>query len=126
MPSLQRFLVRDCLGWGVLLWVVGYILGFALYPVVPTEMIGWYVMPLGLLITCLVLWRWVDVDDLMRATVLGAAWCAIAIGLDYLFIVKLLAPNDGYYKPDVYLYYASALLLPVGAAFLRRRVPAAP
>ena len=47
-------------------------------------------------------------------------WAVLAIVLDYIFIVKLLAPVDGYYKLDVYLYYANCLLLPLAAAALRR------
>lgn len=121
MSSQRRFLVRDCLGWGALLWLIGYVLGFALFPLVPTEKIGWYVMPAGLLVTCLVLWRGVRVDNLLPAAALGVAWCTIAVVLDYLFIVKLLDPPDGYYKTDVYLYYASALVLPIAAALVRRR-----
>lgn len=123
--STKRFLIRDCLGWAVLLWIIGYVLGFVFFPLVPMEMIGWYVMPIGLAITCYVLWKWVRVDVLSRAAVLGIAWCLIAIVLDYLFIVKLLNPSDGYYKLDVYLYYASALLLPLAAALIRRRLHAA-
>ncbi|HEY1303237.1 MAG TPA: hypothetical protein VGF24_06790 [Vicinamibacterales bacterium] len=33
--------------------------------------------------------------------------------LVYLFIVKALKPADGYYKLDVYLYYALTFLIPV-------------
>lgn len=121
MQSLLRLLVRDGLGWGFALWLIGYLLGFLFYPLVPMQMIGWYVMPIALLVTCLVLWRWVRVDDVGRAALIGLAWFLIAVVLDYIFIVKLLNPADGYYKPDVYLYYASCLLLPLAAALLRRR-----
>ena len=51
---------------------------------------------------------------------LGVVWSAIAIICDYLLIVKLLNPPDGYYKPDVYLYYLLTLALPVAATWLRR------
>ncbi len=118
---MQRFLLRDCLGWGLLLWSFGYALGFLFFPLVPAETIGWYIMPIGLAATALVLWRWVRVGSLPQAIALGAAWCAIAVLLDYVFIVKLLDPADGYYKPDVFIYYVSALLLPPLAALFRRR-----
>lgn len=118
---MRRFLLRDCLGWGFLLWILGYVLGFVFYPLVPTAVIGWYIMPIGLAVTCFVLWRFALVDTMVLAVVLGVAWCSIAVVLDYLFIVKLLNPSDGYYKPDVYLYYASALLLPVAAQWVRQR-----
>ena len=78
-------------------------------------------MPIGLVATAFVLWKFVRVRSFPQALVLGIIWCALAVVLDYLFIVLLLSPSDGYYKLDVYLYYASALLLPLAAAVLRRR-----
>ncbi len=113
-------LLRDGLGWGLLLWLIGFVLGMLFYPLVPAEVIGWYVMPLGLLTTIFVLWKWVRVSSLGHALLVGLVWAALAIGLDYIFIVKLLHPADGYYKLDVYLYYLSCLLLPLGAALLRQ------
>jgi hypothetical protein len=85
------------------------------------NLIGWYVMPIGLAFTALVLWKWVRADTLAAGLVIGVTWCVIAVILDYVFIVKLLNPPDGYYKLDVYLYYASAFLMPVLAAALRRK-----
>ena len=105
----------------MLLWLFGYLLGFVFFPFVPTAVLGWYIMPVGLAVTCLVLWRYVQVDRLVPAVIVGSVWCLLAIGLDYVFLVKLLNPSDGYYKLDVYLYYVSALILPVAAAVVRGR-----
>jgi hypothetical protein len=117
---MSSFLVRDVLGWGLLLWLVGYALGFVFYAFVPPAQIGWYVLPLGIALTCLVLWRWVRIDAIGNAVLLGVGWSVIAIVFDYVFIVRLLSPPDGYYKLDVYLYYVLCLVLPVAAAWLRR------
>jgi hypothetical protein len=116
-----KFLIRDVLGWGLLLWLVGYLLGFLFFAFVPVALIGWCVMPFGIALTCLVLWRSVRVRDWPAALLLGIGWSAIAVVCDHVFIVKLLAPPDGYYKFDVYLYYLLMLVLPLGAAGLRRR-----
>ncbi|NVN86505.1 MAG: hypothetical protein HXX15_10500 [Rhodopseudomonas sp.] len=116
-----KFLIRDVLVWGLLLWLVGYLLGFAFYALVPVALIGWYVMPFGIATTCLVLWRWVRVSRWRDALLLGIGWSVIAVVCDYAFIVKLLAPPDGYYKLDVYLYYLLMLALPMAAAALRRK-----
>jgi hypothetical protein len=116
---MNRFALRDVLGWGVALWLFGYVLGFVFYGSVPLPMIGWYIMPFGIAATCLVLWRWVHPADWITALMLGIGWSVIAIVLDYFGIVKLLAPPDGYYKLDVYLYYLLTLLLPLGAFWLR-------
>jgi hypothetical protein len=117
---MGSFIKRDVLGFGLFLWLVGYLLGFVFYAFVPTALIGWFVMPLGIGLTCLVLWKWVRVASMRDAVLLGIAWSAIAIAGDYLFIVRLLSPPDGYYKPDVYLYYLITLALPIVAALIRR------
>lgn len=36
-----------------------------------------------------------------------------------MFIVKALKPTDGYYKPDVYLYYALTIAIPLVAGWRR-------
>jgi hypothetical protein len=41
-----------------------------------------------------------------------AAWMAIAVVLDYIFIVLLFQAT--YYGPDVFVYYALTFLIPVG------------
>jgi hypothetical protein len=101
------------LGWGFLLWLIGYLLGFVFFAFVPAVLIGWYVMPFGFAITCVVLWKWINLDTMQNTILLGIGWCIIAVLCDYLFLVKLLNPADGYYKLDVYLYYLLTLLLPL-------------
>jgi hypothetical protein len=113
--NVSSFIKRDVLGWGLLLWFAGYLLGFVFYAILPTALIGWFVMPIGSGLACVVLWKWCRVDSIGASLLLGAAWSAIAI-------VKLLNPPDGYYKPDVYLYYLITLVLPLAAARLRRGV----
>ena len=120
--NINNFVMRDVLGWGAILWFIGYLLGFAFYAFVPSAMIGWYVMPIGIAITCFVLWEWVHLDWIRDAFMLAIGWSTIAIVCDYLFIVKLLNPPDGYYKLDVYLYYLLTFTLPIAAVSLRRRL----
>ena len=45
--------------WGFVLWLFGYILGFVFFAFVPKEMIGWFVMPLGIVATLFVLLKWI-------------------------------------------------------------------
>ena len=115
-----RFYLRDCLAAGLGLWLFGYLLGITFFFIMPAEMIGWFITPIGLVVTGLVLWKWVHVGTLTDGVLIGLSWAAIAIVLDYLFIVRLLHPIDGYYKLDAYLYYASAFLMPVIAASVKR------
>jgi len=123
--SLSNVFVRDMLGWGLLLWLFGYLLGFAFYGFVTPAFIGWYVMPLGIAVTCLVLWKRVRIASMSNAVLLGVGWSVIAIVCDYIFIIKLLNPPDGYYKLDVYIYYILTFALPVGATWLRRQTDVA-
>lgn len=116
--------LRDRLGWGILLWLVGYLLGIALYFVVPPAMIGWVIAPVGAVLTVVVLRTRVHARAVEDYIVIALVWTAIAIAGDYLFIVRLFHPPDGYYKGDVYLYYALTFLLPLVIGLtpgLRRR-----
>jgi len=44
-------------------------------------------------------------DSFKYYLLLAISWTLIAIIFDYLFLVKVFKPADGYYKLDVYLYY---------------------
>jgi hypothetical protein len=118
---MKRRSVRDSLGWGFLLWFVGYVLGFVFYAFVPRSLIGWAIMPIGVAITLWVLLRKIKAMQFQYYACLGIVWALIAIVCDYLFMVVLLKPPDGYYKLDVYLYYALTLVLPLLVGSLRAR-----
>ena len=123
---MNRQLLHDSLGWGFVLWVIGYILGIVLFVTIPPALIGWVIMPFGVLIIVSVLVTRVRTYSLRDYMVLAIAWTAIAVVADYLFIVKAFNPPDGYYKLDVYLYYALTFLAPLAVAIYRRRPAALP
>ena len=110
---MDKQLLKDALGWGFALWLIGYILGMALYFVVPVPMIGWILMPIGIVITSWVLFKKVRGDSFWYYLFLGIIWALIAIVFDYFFLVKLLKPAEFYYKFDVFLYYALTFALPL-------------
>ncbi len=116
----MSFFLRNCLGWGAALWLFGYVLGFVFFAFVPADQIGWYITPFGILATAFVLWRYVRVTWLPQALAVGLVWTILAVVLDYLFLVLLLNPADGYYKLDVYLYYALTFLMPPASALIRK------
>ncbi len=116
----SRSLLRDALGWGFALWLFGYLAGVLLFFVVPTAYIGIVLTPAAVLLTVWVLLRRVRAGELARDLVIAAAWTAIAVTLDYAFIVQLLRPADGYYKPDVALYYGLTFALPIVVGWWRR------
>jgi hypothetical protein len=116
----KRFL-SDSIKWGFLLWLTGYILGIILFMLVPPHLIGWVIMPIGTAITLWVLLKKISAFELSYYFKLGAVWTLIAVILDYLFIIRLLNPEDGYYKPSVYLYYSLTLLLPLLVGWYKAR-----
>jgi len=110
---MRRRLLKDSLGWGFLLWLLGYVLGVALFFALPPSMLGWVITPIVLVITVWVLLRRVNGESLGYYAIVAVVWTAIAVVFDYLFIVKAFNPPDGYYKLDVYLYYALTFALPL-------------
>lgn len=105
--------LKNTLVWGVVLWFIGYVLGFVLFPFVSPALIGWIITPIGILITVLVLVKKIHRQTIGGYFAVACIWTLIAIVLDYFFLVKLLHPADGYYKLDVYLYYSVTFLLPL-------------
>jgi hypothetical protein len=120
---MNKQLLKDSLGWGLALWLIGYVLGIILFFLLPARLIGWAIMPIGLLITFWVLLKKVKADSLHYYLTLAIVWTAIAIVFDYLFIVETLKPADGYYKLDVYLYYATTFISPLIAVWWKKRNP---
>ncbi|HSX48746.1 MAG TPA: hypothetical protein VLE44_00630 [Candidatus Saccharimonadales bacterium] len=105
--------IKNTIIWGIVLWLIGYILGIILFAVVPHQLIGWIIMPIGIIISFWVLLKKIKFDSFQQYILAGFIWTLIAIVFDYLFLVKLFKPADGYYKMDVYIYYLLTFLLPV-------------
>lgn len=110
---MSKQFVKNALGWGLILWLIGYVLGIILIFILPPALIGWVIMPIGLSITLWVLLKKVKFDNFKFYGLLAIIWTGIAIVFDYIFIVKAFNPADGYYKPDVYLYYTLTFVVPL-------------
>ena len=110
---MNKQLLKDSIGWGIILWLIGYALGLIFFFILPVSMIGWAVMPIGLVITLWVLFKRVKASSFRYYFILSIVWTAIAVTFDYLFIIRLLNPVDGYYKLDVYVYYALTFISPL-------------
>jgi len=106
--------------WGFALWLFGYILGFVFFAFVSKELLGWYIMPFGLIAILWVLIKKIKRDGFGCYVGLGVIWTIMAIVLDYVFLVKLLNATD-YYKLDVYIYYILTLILPVVVGWYKVR-----
>lgn len=110
---MNKQFLKDSLGWGFILWLVGYALGMVLFSFVPLPAIGWVIMPIGAAITLWVLFKKVKGDKFSYYLILAIVWTVIAVVFDYFFLVKAFKPADGYYKLDVYLYYVLTFILPI-------------
>lgn len=97
--------------WGFILWLIGYVLGIIFFAFVPKDLIGWFILPIGVIITLWVLFKKIKRDSFGCYIGLGVFWVIMAMALDYIFIVKLFN-SANYYKPDVYLYYFLTFALP--------------
>src|SRR4030095_1178546 len=107
------------LGWGIALWLTGYVLGIVLFLVLPTRLLAGPSCPVGVLITLWVLSMRIKAQSLGYFAILSVVWTLIAMVFDYLFIVLLFKPQDGYYKLDVYVYYLMTCVLPLAVATAR-------
>jgi hypothetical protein len=119
--AMNKHLLMDSLGWGLILWLIGYILGFVFFFFLPPAVLGWAILPIGLALTLWVLLTRVKGTFFQYYFVLAVVWTLIAVVFDYLFLVQLLKPQDGYYKLDVYLYYFLTFVSPLAVSLWKRR-----
>ncbi len=118
---MNKRLLKNVLGWGIGLWFIGYVLGFVFFAFVPASLIGWVIMPIGVLITLWVLLNKIKNETFQQYILIAFGWTVIAVVFDYLFLVMLLKPADGYYKLDVYIYYALTCILPLTVGWYKTR-----
>jgi len=113
--------IKDTAGLGILLWLIGYITSLVLFFSPFAGIMGWILISVFTPVTVAVTWWWFRARDLslLYYAGVGIAWTAIAIVLDYLFIVLLFQAT--YYGPDVFVYYAITLLIPVLVGLVNRR-----
>lgn len=112
MKTIRQKLV-DMVGFGFLLWLIGFALGMMFFTIVPVQYLGLVISPF-----CLAATIWVCMrrfrgkgDSNAYLLAVGAVWLLIAVSFDYVFLVKAFAVQN-YYDLDVLLYYTLTLLLP--------------
>ena len=117
---MNHQLFKDAFGWGILLWLIGYVLGIILFMILPATIIGWIIMPIGIFVTLWVLFKKVKGITFRYYLFLAFGWTLIAVIFDYFFLVKVFKPIDGYYKPDVYMYYVLTFAVPLISAWRKK------
>ena len=119
---MSKQFLKDSFGWGIMLWLIGYVMGIVFFFVFPPALIGWVILPVGFIITLWVVLKKVKGDTLQYYLALAIVWIVTATVLDYLFIVKAFKPADGYYKLDVYLYYSLTFIIPLAIGWWKNRI----
>jgi hypothetical protein len=114
--------VKDTVGIGTLFWLIGYLASFGLFFSSLAGSMGWILTAIFTPVSTVITWWWFRERFLPLSyyAMVGATWTAIAVFLDYLFIVQLF--QAAYYAMDVLVYYTLTFLIPVGVgAYLNRR-----
>src|SRR4030065_814446 len=108
----KRFM--DTAGWGFILWFIGYGLGMIFLVLVPTYMIGGFVLPIGIPITIYVALKRLKNSSkhALYYLIVAITWVLIATVFDYIFIVKAFNAQN-YYDLDVFIYYILTFLIPL-------------
>ena len=109
----MKEIIKDGLGWGFLVWLIGYGLGIVFFTIVPHNLIGIFVTPIGIIVSLWVLFKKIHSKKFNHYIVLAFSWTAIAIICDYFFLVRAFTTTAVYYQWDVYVYYALTFLLPI-------------
>lgn len=117
---MNKQFLKDSLGWGFILWLIGYILGILLFIAVPQNIIGWVITPIGAVITSWVLYKKINSTSLTYYLWIAIIWVIIAIVFDYIFIVKAFK-SEQYYQLDIYLYYTLTLTLPLLIGWYKKK-----
>jgi len=110
--SVSR-LILDSLGFGILLWIVGLVIGISLTSDFP-GVVGWIVVAVLFPLSALVAYGRLRNDfSWLRTLLVATAWAGTAIVLDLTFV----APYVGaYYDISVYAYYLGMFLVPLAIA----------
>jgi len=113
--------IKDTAGLGTFFWLLGYVTSLALFFSPYAAQMGWILIAVFTPVTIAITWWWFKGRDLPLPYFVktGIAWVAIAIVLDYLFIVLLFAAT--YYGIDVFIYYALTFFIPVGVGLFLAR-----
>lgn len=106
-------IIKNNIFWGLILWVIGWVLGIVLFMTPAKDYMGWIITPIGTIITIWVLLKKIDREQYMCYLGVAIFWTVIAVVMDYFFNVLLFNIGASYYKLDIYIYYALTFILPL-------------
>jgi hypothetical protein len=118
--------IKDTLGLGAGLWLIGYLASLLLFFSPFADSMGWIITAVCTPVTIAIAWWWFRERDLPLTyfVLVGLAWTVIAIVLDYLCIVRLF--QTPYYEIDIFVYYTLTFLIPVGVGLYLQHIQGRP
>lgn len=103
----------DTVGWGLILWLVGFALGMMLFPFVPVKYIGLPILAVYIPLTIFIAYK--RFKNFGASTsyyfLVAAVWFGLALVLDYILIVRAFK-SENYYDFDAMIYYFATFLIP--------------
>jgi len=117
----KKQILVNTISWGFVLWLIGWFLGVVLFMTPLKPVMGWVISPVGILITLWVLLKKIKRERFTCYIGIAIIWTAMAVLLDYLFNVLLFNIGAGYYKLDVYFYYATTFVLPLLVGYFKMK-----
>lgn len=115
--SIKRKLM-DILGWGFILWLIGFVLGMMLFLFVPVKYIGLPILTIFIPLSIFIAYK--RFKNFSAPTsyyfLVAVVWLILALVLDYIFVVKAFKPEN-YYDFDVIVYYFATFLIPLIIGF---------
>lgn len=107
-------IITDALGFGILLWMIGFSLGMILFPFVPVAYIGLPILLIVIPLTFLVSYYRFKRKGFTKTYYLtvAALWLLIAVIFDYTFLVRGFNVQN-YYDLDIIVYYAMTFIIPL-------------
>ncbi len=113
--------IIDTLGYGLMYWMIGFILGMIFLIFVPIRYVGWPILaimfPLMIFLTMV---RFeARTKPIYYYFVTGFVWLGVIALLDYLIVMKGFG-NMQYYDFDLYLTYALILIIPITYGLIKK------
>lgn len=121
--SMKKYALVDTLVYGLVIWLVGFVLGMVLFPFVEISVMGWILMPVTLIVALFLSMRIRRKRSAAAVSTfigVGLSWVALSLILDYAILVKGYSAEN-FYDVDIIIYYIGVLLIPIIVSLLPRK-----
>lgn len=120
---MKKYALVDTLIYGLVIWLVGFVLGMVLFPFVEISVMGWILMPVTLIVALLLslrIRRKRSAGAVSYFIGVGLSWVALSLILDYAILVKGY-DAENFYDVDIIIYYVGVLLIPILASLVPKK-----